>query len=110
MPKAIMAVWSDPSDPSREDEYNQWYDSTHVPDVLKVPGFKSATRYKVADVQFGEVDAPGRYIALYEVEVDDLNDIPQGMMNAFAADELPMSDSITPGPITIFEQVSDRIS
>jgi hypothetical protein len=110
MPKAIMAVWSDPSDPSREDEYNQWYDSTHVPDVLKVPGFVAATRYKVADTQFGPVDTPGRYIALYEVEVDDLAEIPAGMMNAFAANELPMSDAIAPGPITILEQVSDRLT
>ena len=110
MPKAIMAVWSDPSDPDRDGEFNQWYDSTHVPDVLKVPGFKAATRYRVAGTQFGDVDTPGRYLALYEVEVDDLAEIPQGMMNAFAADELPMSDVITPGPITIFEQVSDRIT
>jgi hypothetical protein len=28
--------------PGREDEFNLWYDPTHLPDVLKLPGFVSA--------------------------------------------------------------------
>ena len=110
MPKAIMVVWSDPSDPAREDEYNTWYDTQHVPDVLKVPGFVACTRYKVADAQFGPVDTPGRYVAHYEVEADDLSTIPAAMGAAFAAGELPMSDVITPGPIVLLEQASERLT
>ena len=110
MPKAIMVVWSDPSDPAREDEYNKWYDSTHGPDVLQVPGFVACTRYKVSDAQFGPVDTPGSYVAYYEVETDDLTSIPAAMGEAVAAGKIPMSDVITPGPIVLLEQVSERLT
>jgi uncharacterized protein (TIGR02118 family) len=108
MPKALMAVWSDPSDPASEAEYNAWYESTHIPDVLKIPGFVACTRYKVAETQFGPVPTPASYVAFYEIEVDDLSSVPEAMGKAFAAGELPMSDSITPGPIVLFEQAAGR--
>lgn len=43
----------------REDEFHEWYESTHIPDVLSVPGVVSAQRYEVADVETPDVeDAP----------------------------------------------------
>ena len=32
-------------DPTREDEYNHWYDQIHIPDILKTPGFVRARRF-----------------------------------------------------------------
>lgn len=110
MPKALMLVWSDPSDPAREEEYNTWYDSQHIPDVLQIPGFHACTRYKVSDAQFGPVDTPASYLAVYEVDADDLSTIPAQMGEAFAAGKLPTSDVITPGAIVILEQKSIRIA
>lgn len=110
MPKAVMIVWSDPSEGADEGEYNRWYDEVHVVDVLRIPGFVGCTRYRLADAQFGPVDTPGRYVALYEVDVDDLSAVPQRMGEAFAAGELPMSDVIAPGPIVVAEQVMERRS
>lgn len=110
MPKAVMVVWSDPSDPAREDEFNAWYDSTHVPDVLKIPGFVACTRFRVSDTQFGPTETPGSYVAYYEIDTDDLAGVPAAMGAAFAAGELPTSDVITPGPIVILEPVSDRLT
>ncbi|WP_106398792.1 DUF4286 family protein [Actinocorallia populi] len=68
MPKGIMVVQSSPSDPSREDEYNAWYTDTHLPEVLAVPGFVSARRYKV----LGGGPEGHTYLAVYELEADDL--------------------------------------
>lgn len=111
MPKAVMVVYADPSDPSREDEFNTWYDSTHAPDVLKnVPGFKVCTRYKVAAAQLGPVETPGQYLAIYEIEVDDLSTLPSSMIDAHMAGTIPTTDVIAPGPVVFFEQVSDEIT
>lgn len=52
----------------RDDEYNRWYDTTHVVDVLGVPGFKACQRYVKADP--GQSGVPV-YVAAYEVETDD---------------------------------------
>lgn len=72
-PKAIMVVLTDPKDESVEDEYNDWYTNTHLNDVLKVPGFVAATRYRLADEQpEGAPPASHRYLAVYEIDADDI--------------------------------------
>jgi hypothetical protein len=43
----------------REDEFHEWYETTHIPDVLAVPGVVAAQRYQVAEVETPDVeDAP----------------------------------------------------
>ena len=49
MPKGMMLVQSRPADPAREDEFNDWYTKTHIPEVCAVPGIVGARRYKVHD-------------------------------------------------------------
>ncbi len=35
MSKGIMVVQSRPSDPAREDRFNQWYSQTHLPELIE---------------------------------------------------------------------------
>jgi len=42
-----LVVLSNPVSAGREQAYNDWYDHQHVPEVLRVPGFKSAQRLKL---------------------------------------------------------------
>ena len=49
MAKALLLAFTGPKSPELEDEYNEWYDSVHLPDVLAVPGVRSARRFKLAD-------------------------------------------------------------
>jgi hypothetical protein len=85
VPKGIMVVQSDPVDPDHEDEYNDWYDNTHVPEICAVPGFVSARRYKVHSPA-GAEGAPGgaaapAYLAIYEIDADDL-EVPLAELRA----------------------------
>ena len=48
----------------RDDDYNEWYQSQHMPDVLAVPGFVSAERLQVLG------DGPYKYLAIYEIETE----------------------------------------
>ena len=64
----LLAVYTDCADPSREKEFNEWYDRTHLPDVLKIPGFVRTTRYVNTDPDSG----PGKFLALYEIESQDI--------------------------------------
>jgi hypothetical protein len=53
----------------REDEFNRWYDDTHLPEMLQVPGFVAGRRYTLA----GPRAAAGpRFLAVYEIETEDL--------------------------------------
>ena len=107
MAKALMWVWSTVASPDREDEFNKWYDEVHARDVLdNVEGIVSCTRYKVSGVQFGEQELPGTHVARYEIDTDDLSQIPARFGQAFVDGKLPMSDVIQPGPIVLFEEIS----
>ena len=63
-----LVVLSNAKD-GREDEYNQWYNNRHLADVVAVPGFSSAQRFKLRD----DMGFPHRhqYLAIYEIESDD---------------------------------------
>ena len=63
-----LFVFSNPA-AGREDEYNDWYDNTHLGEVLQVPGFVAAQRYRVGPALVGSL--PHRYLAVYEIEGDD---------------------------------------
>jgi hypothetical protein len=101
MPKGKMLVYTDSISPERDAEFNAWYDSEHVPDVLKIDGIVGCTRFKVAESP--AADTPGKYLAIYEVEADDFNDILDALVTAFTDGSLPTSDCLVPGPIIFLQ-------
>lgn len=80
MPKYILMAMNGPTPGEGDLEtYNHWYETVHIPDLLGVEGIKSARRFEVVR---GLV--PGNpdlwpYVALYEIETDDLAGVSQRM-------------------------------
>ena len=54
----------------REDEYNAWYTGQHLADVIAVPGFVSAQRFRLCDAA-AEGAPQQRYMAIYNMQTDD---------------------------------------
>src|SRR5712691_10684939 len=77
--KAALIVVSACTDPSREDEFNHWYNDIHLPVILRLPHFVSATRYEIAKPAPGE----GKYVAVYELDTDDV----ESAASALAGDQ-----------------------
>jgi len=107
-----MVVMTNPSDPARDDEFNQWYDEIHLPEVLQFDGIVSATRYRISDARL-DPTAPvaHRYMALYEIETEDVGAVLQAFING--ADRLHMSDVLEMDPmpgLAIFERITDPIT
>jgi hypothetical protein len=73
MPKGVLVVETAPSSPDRDAEFNDFYNNTHLAEILRVPEFKSARRFR----RIGEGEYP--YLAIYEVEADDLNKVLPAM-------------------------------
>lgn len=62
---AKLMVFSNAKD-GRDDEYNKWYDEEHLPDLLTIPGVRSAQRFRAQD---NAGPAPEhRYLAVYDLE------------------------------------------
>lgn len=70
MPKFVMVATSGAL-AGREDEYNAWYDETHVHDILAIPGVQSARRFDAVPQSPNAPPAP--YLAIYEIEADDIS-------------------------------------
>ncbi|WP_345634669.1 DUF4286 family protein [Rugosimonospora acidiphila] len=68
MTRYLQIVQTSPS-PGSEEEFNEWYDTVHVPEVLRMPGFISGQRFRLVDADPSE--GP-RYLAVYEIESDDI--------------------------------------
>ena len=69
MAKWLLVVETNCADAARETEFNEWYDKTHLPDVLETPGFIRATRYENTAPSEGQA----KFLATYEIETDDID-------------------------------------
>jgi hypothetical protein len=78
MPSAVMLAFTSPTSSETEDDYNEWYSNKHIQDLVKLPGVKAATRYKMNhDVETlpGVTGPQQKYLAIYEIEGDTDEDL-----------------------------------
>jgi len=61
--RGIFLVYTD-VDPKYEEEFNAWYNTEHLPDLLRLPGFLEAARYVA-------YKGGPKYLAVYELESAD---------------------------------------
>lgn len=91
MAKYVMVVQSQAQE-GRDDDYNEWYDTVHLADILALPGVKSGRRF---DFAAGMVGEPGRpYLAIYEVETDDVSAVMAEMGKRSMDGTMRQSDSL----------------
>jgi hypothetical protein len=66
MPRGIIYLETTPVSPDREAEYHEWYNETHLEEICCVEGITGARR-------FAPTDGNGPFIAIYELDCDDLD-------------------------------------
>jgi len=91
MAKGLLYVATRPVSAERAADYHAWYDKVHVPEVVALDGFVSARRLE-------PLDDDGPFVALYEIEGDDLKEIVRGLNRAIRNGELHMSDAMSMDP------------
>jgi hypothetical protein len=84
----LLIVHSRPSSPEELDEFQRWYDEVHIPEILKVEGFRSARRFAAAD---GE-----SFVAVYELA--DVDAAKAAMGAAQAAGEMTRPSGVLLDP------------
>jgi hypothetical protein len=82
--------------PGRLEEFDRWYDEQHIPDVVNVPGVKSAKRFRLINAveNHEPVDSPWNSLALYEFDTDDPLALAKQLSTMAGSDAMPMTDSI----------------
>lgn len=92
MAKFIMIATSTAKE-GREEEYNAWYDQTHIADICAVPGFKSGQRWRAVP-EASPNTPPADYIAIYEIEADDASQCVDELLRRAGAGEMQISEDI----------------
>jgi len=91
MKKFKLLVLTNPRE-GRDQEYNDWYTKQHLADVVAVPGFVSAQRFKLTDPMGFPHDH--RYLAIYEIESDDPKAVMADMMSRSGSQSMVISEAL----------------
>jgi hypothetical protein len=113
MTRHLLFVYTNPLSDEQDAEFNDWYTNTHLGEIVAIPGFAAATRYKVAGA--GAEGARHRYLAIYELEEGVTPDEARANLGAaMQGGTLHMTDTIAVGDPaesqSFWEQISDRVA
>lgn len=105
MARYAFTVFSNPV-AGQEQEYNRWYDEQHLGDVLKVPGFVAAQRFKLAQP---DPDVPAQYLAIYQFDCDDLQNTMTALQERAGTQDMPLSPALEVRGVKafIYEAITD---
>lgn len=91
----LQLVFSNPVE-GRDDEFNEWYDNVHVPEILAIPGIVSAQRFDLFEAEITKNDAlppaTHRYLAIYEM-AGDIDEVMTKIMESYATGAMTMSEA-----------------
>ncbi len=91
MTKYSMVVQSQAID-GKDAEYNAWYDNQHFGDICAIPGVTGGRRLEQVMTVAGE---PGlKYLAIYDIETDDIGGVMAEMGRRGAEGLMPISDAL----------------
>lgn len=108
--RGVLIVYTKPLTADQEAAFNVWYDGTHVPDVLQVQGIVAATRYRVAAAQPPGTELPvQQYMAVYELDTDDLQSVVDGMLRSAPDRHISSAFDRASAHAVVYEQITPRV-
>ncbi len=76
-----------------EKEFNDWYQNTHLKDIVGIENFDAAQRYTFTmNITDGPDLAP--HLAIYEIETADIKGAIKAMNDFAASGRMPLPDSM----------------
>jgi hypothetical protein len=93
MARYKMLILAQPKE-GREQEFNDWYDTLHLPQLVGHSAIKAAQRFELRQTVAGEKHFP--YLAIYDIETDNLGGVLAELNSDFAAGRIAFSDALSP--------------
>jgi len=93
----------------REDEYQRWYEDVHLRQMLTLKEVQSAQRLRLAR-RMGE-RATWPYLALYEVETDDIDAVLRELTGRAGTEQLLISDALDKADVyaAVYEELGPPV-
>jgi hypothetical protein len=73
----LLALNGPTAGEGNEEALEEWYREVHLPDFRKIAAVKSARRFKTMRGKVPGRDEPWPYVAVYEIETDDMAAVSQ---------------------------------
>lgn len=127
MAKYILFTMYFPAE-GHEREFDDWHWGKHTPLVLSGPGFVSAQRYHLAELQLDRPQGigpatpdapppanvpPWPFMVIYEIETDDLQSVVDGFYDSASRSQFPVpagaADTTRPVIYYIMKAVTPRV-
>lgn len=111
MTKHIFMIITEAPSPDEEADFETWYVDRHMPDVLAVPGFTAAQRFRLAP-EPDRPDAPARFLTIYEMETDDRGAVMAEVRRRAGTSKMPLYAGERKSPATTMfaEAVTARLA
>jgi hypothetical protein len=94
----------------KEEEFDDWYQNQHLPQIIALPGGQSAQRYKLVAKLMGS--DPNQYLAIYDIECDDPMVFLGAIGQASAEGKLTQTEANDMGTVytALFEEMGERVT
>jgi hypothetical protein len=111
MAKHMYVILSNPVE-GKEDEYNDWYSNRHLDDVMREGGFTAAQRFRLCDMNPAQPFSPQRYLAIYEIDTDDVEKVNAALTSAAGTAAMPISEALDFSSFAggFFEAMTERLT
>jgi hypothetical protein len=108
MPRYKLVVMTGPQE-GREAEYHDWYQNSHLQQVMELPGFLSGQRYRLSTALAEHETYP--FLAIYDVETDDIEAVLAEMRRRAGTESLTVSDALAPKAYAVmYEEFGATVS
>ena len=93
MSKYKLIVMTQPVE-GQEQEYNEWYQGAHLPDLVSIHGVKSAQRFRLSRTVVAD-RGPLPYLAIYDIETDDIDKTLNDLRTRVGSGEIYVSPALS---------------
>lgn len=101
--RTVQLIFTNAAD-GKDREFNEWYDTVHLRDLLATPGVVSVQRFELCDTESSHAegaDPPAhRYLTIYELE-GEVDVIMAKIREAAASGAMEISDSLDVGTVSM---------
>jgi hypothetical protein len=93
----------------KEEEFHDWYQNQHLPQIIGLPGGVGAQRYKLVAKLMGSDE--NEWLAIYDIECDDPMQFIGGMMQANEEGKLTQTEANDMGKVytALFAEYGERV-
>jgi len=80
----------------KDAEYDAWYGEEHLPEVLKIPGFVAAQRFRLSTAQLAGMTPRWKYLVIYEIEGESPKQALAELGRRIGGGEMIVSPALAP--------------